>query len=180
MEGNAWFRKGGICGQCGREIQHRDACCYYSSPLHTATPLNSSLYDSGALQTAVPLLEPKVSAATKILCPGPSRVLSPFSPGLVKSLLIFTARYLCGLLFLALVLWAREPGVGWRPLTTLGQAFAARYPYGFSPFACGGRARPFQVSAPPAYCSQREFLCKSLVQLVFRWLFRLIIPYFSC
>ena len=58
-----------------------DTCCCNSSPLAAAMPLNFYLYDSGPLQVAVPLLEPRVNAVTEILCAGPSREPSPSHQG---------------------------------------------------------------------------------------------------
>lgn len=96
--------------------------------LPTSTPLSFSLYDSGPLPAMGLLLEPRVSAATEILCTGLLR--EPFSPGWAESPLIFTADIVWAPP-MALVLWAGEPGLGLKPLLLGGNLLSQDIPSDF-------------------------------------------------
>ena len=72
--GECWSRKYGICGQCGRWIQHRDlgSCPLICSP--GATQPSLFRQDSSPLPPTLPLLDPRARDAKEILCAGSSRV----------------------------------------------------------------------------------------------------------
>ena len=87
----------------------------------------------------------------------------------------FRNQMLCGCLFLAVVLWAGDPGVRLRAHASQGKPLQLRYPPGISADAVG--VGPAFLNVHPSY----HPLCgyKTSVELVFNWIFWLIVLYFS-
>ena len=108
------------------------------------------------------------------------------SPWLTESLLPFTAAcYLSS--FLALVLKAGEPSLGFEPTLLRGILQSLKYPSGSSASTFGSPASP--VTCPPALPTSHVVLkcfllsvhgCKASLQLVFSGLFKMISLQFCC
>ena len=95
----------------------------------------------------------------------------------------FQSQILWGHLFLALVLWSGEPGLGLRPHDSQGDLQQLRHPARILAvtYRSGATLFPSPSSLPLLLCLLPQILgYKTSLRLVFSWLFRFLVLYFSC
>lgn len=99
-----------------------------------------------------------------------------------KNLATFHSWRLCRHLFLALVLWAGEPCLVFRSHPSRKKLLWLKYPSGTSAATHGTAASP--IVCPPllvlTWLVLQVLDYKTPLQLALSWLFRVIIPQFSC
>lgn len=123
---------------CESRVQHRDNSCPYLE----ATQPSFSLYISGASWSVVPPLELRVSAWGQVSLQGPFKRI-PGSPATFCSMwrdkiANFCSQMLWSVLFLALMLWAMEPG-GVLDLSLFRRdLFSWDFPHNSQPLHVGG------------------------------------------
>ena len=188
MEGNAQTRKDIICGQYKRGTEYRDIGSYRSSYLPEAIQPNLSSYDCSLLWIVVPPPERRVSAYEHNFM---SWIFKRAHGYLVYSHLFladgiptdFHSQILCGLLFLSLVLQAGSLVWGWAPSLLKGYLCNKDKPQnsqvlrkGVGPVLLASSSFLPVSTRLPVYV----FSYKTSVQLVFTWLLRYIVIWFSC
>ena len=137
------------------------------------------------VHSALPLLKPSVSGYKQNYVHWPLKRLSE-SPDIslwqTETLVLFTAGCWLGSL-LALVLWAGEPCLVFRPYTSHREPpptcpLPLKYPSGTLAAAHGSPASSHLSALPTSHVLVKWFLSvhcyKASVQLVFTWLFRMI------
>ena len=151
MKGSAPSKKDGIC-QEGEELSSGILVAVPSTPSpEPQTPV--SLHMTVAC-SALPVLEPRVSGWEQNVVHWLFKnvpVSTDNSPLFLADRIPtdFHSHILCKCLFVALMLWADEPGVELKTLTPPRGLLLLRYPSGISAAVCGIRASPFHTSTLP-------------------------------
>ena len=144
-------------------IQHRDlACCFFSS-LPRAT--NPRLFQISLVHSALPLLEPRVRGCKWNFVHWPwLSESSAIPPWQTETLLLLTVRCYLGS-FVALVLSAEEPSLGFRPRTSLGEPLGHwNFPPAFQLLPLGAQPTlSWFLSTPYQFC------CGEVVSSICLW-----------
>ena len=131
------------------------------------------------VDSALPLLEPKMSVCKWNFVLWPFKTVPvplAISPRWTETA-AFHSWILCGCLFLALILWAGEPGLGIRHKTSQGNFLKLRYSSGTSATACGSGSTVFLsvLSTSLNVASSVNPWLQDFFQLVLNGFFKMIV-----